>query len=250
MRKLKYFSLALLLLMVMSAGFKTVNAQDDSPYTLKLRRDWGYGSGMDIQGRMSLSVNGDESQVAAVTFYLDQQVLAEVKQEPFKVSFSTDDYASGVHELSATVLSKAGESFAVKPLMVNFLSSSEAGEKTTKLLVIVGGLVAVSLLVSFLLSSRQKGQPGKASAGVHGLAVCKQCGQTFPRSFFGMNMVVGKFERCPHCGKWQITRRASDFEIALADRKNDPALDVDDQEAEPTTKPVKDELDESRYIDL
>jgi len=250
MRKLKFFSLLLILLIGLAAGFKTASAQDDSPYTIKLRRDWGYGSGMDIQGKMSLSLNGDESQIDTVTFYLDEQVMAELSQEPFKLSFSTDDYPSGVHNLSAKVSTKAGESFDVKPLMVNFLSSSEAGEKTTKLLVIVGALVGGSMLLSYLISSRQKDQPGKASAGIHGLAVCNQCGQTFPRSFFGMNMVIGKFERCPHCGKWQITRRASDFEIALADGTYVPDFDEDEQEAEATTKPAKDELDESRYIDL
>jgi DNA-directed RNA polymerase subunit RPC12/RpoP len=79
---------------------------------------------------------------------------------------------------------------------------------------------------------------------MNGLAVCQRCGKTFPRSILGLNVVVGKFERCPHCGKWQLTRRASPAEIELADSRNKPKT-----ETLPEAKAEKDELEDSKFID-
>ena len=28
----------------------------------------------------------------------------------------------------------------------------------------------------------------------------------FARHFWGINLVVGKYDRCPHCGKWGLVR--------------------------------------------
>ena len=58
-------------------------------------------------------------------------------------------------------------------------------------------------------------------------------------------MVIGKFERCPHCGKWQITRRASPLEIEWANERNQP-----EEPERIVEKPEEDDLDESRFIDL
>ena len=60
-----------------------------------------------------------------------------------------------------------------------------------------------------------------------------------------MNMVVGKFERCPHCGKWQLTRRASPLEIEWANEDSRP-----EEPQQVAEKPKKDDLEESKYIDL
>ena len=85
------------------APLSRVSAQTEQPYRVSLRRDFGYGSGMDIQGRMTLSLKGDESAVSRVTFLMDSQELFSTESAPYAFSFTTDTYPSGVHQLSARV---------------------------------------------------------------------------------------------------------------------------------------------------
>ena len=56
MKKRTFLFLILAVLFAMS--YSAVLGQD-SPFSLKLTRDWGYGNGADINGRMSLAVKGD-----------------------------------------------------------------------------------------------------------------------------------------------------------------------------------------------
>ena len=49
--------LLFVLAIVFALSFSAVMAQE-SPYSLRMVRDWGYGNGTDINGRMSLSVTG------------------------------------------------------------------------------------------------------------------------------------------------------------------------------------------------
>lgn len=243
MKKTRFwFGLWLFLALILV--FSEAQAQSTSPWTLKLVRDFGYGSGSDIQGRMTLYLGGDLSTITKVVYYMDDEIMAEVLQEPFKLAFNTDDYGPGVHEMRAEISSNDGKVTLAGPIVYNFLSASDSGERTTTMIVIIIGITLAAMGLSWFISSRQKGGVS-ATGGMYGLAVCNRCGKTFPRSFFGMNIVVGKFERCPHCGKWQITRRASPMEIAWADQQSHP-----EETPKVAEKPEKDDLDESRFIDL
>ena len=233
----------ILLIALLGLSFSSVFAQDGSQFGLRLRRDWGYGAGADIQGRVTLSLSGDTGTLSKVVFYMDDAVMAEVSEAPFSFSFSTDDYPSGLRRMSAIVFTSDESSQEVAPITYNFLSKDAASSASTKIMVLVIGLILVSLAVSVFISSRNKGSE-TANGGMNGLAVCQRCGKTFPRSILGLNVVVGKFERCPHCGKWQLTRRASPAEIDLADSRNKPKT-----ETLPEAKAEKDELEDSKFID-
>ena len=233
----------ILLIALLGLRFSSVFAQDGSQFGLRLRRDWGYGAGADIQGRVTLSLSGETGTLSKVVFYMDDAVMAEVSEAPFSFSFSTDDYPSGLRRMSAIVFTSDGSSQEVAPITYNFLSKDAASSASTKIMVLVIGLILVSLAVSVFISSRNKGSE-TANGGMNGLAVCQRCGKTFPRSILGLNVVVGKFERCPHCGKWQLTRRASPAEIELADSRNKPKT-----ETLPEAKAEKDELEDSKFID-
>ncbi len=235
--------LGILLITLLGLSFSSVFAQDGSQFGLRLRRDWGYGAGADIQGRVTLSLSGETGTLSKVVFYMDDAVMAEVSEAPFSFSFSTDDYPSGLRRMSAIVFTSDGSSQEVAPITYNFLSKDAASSASTKIMVLVIGLILVSLAVSVFISSRNKGSE-TANGGMNGLAVCQRCGKTFPRSILGLNVVVGKFERCPHCGKWQLTRRASPAEIELADSRNKPKT-----ETLPEAKAEKDELEDSKFID-
>ncbi len=238
------FLIGLLLVVALVFVFSEAQAQTESPWVLRLTRNFGYGSGSDIQGNMTLYLDGDMSSVVRVVYYMDDVVMAEVSQEPFKLPFATGDYAPGVHKMRAEISSADGKITSAGPIVYNFLSAVESGQKTTSILIAVVGISLAAAGLSWFISSRGKGG-AVATGGMHGLAVCKQCGKVFPRSFFGMNMVVGKFERCPHCGKWQLTRRASPLEIEWANEDSRP--EEPDVVAE---KPKKDDLDESRFVDM
>lgn len=189
---------------------------------LSLRRDFGYG-GFEIQGNFRLTASGPED-LTRVLFWMDDQVLGEVTTAPWQLSFLTDNFPPGSHTMVATGYTASGQEFRSNEIRTRFLSSQEAGKATTKLIVtLLGGilgLMALSALVSSLLF-RRKGPalaPGTPrNYGLAGGAVCSRCGRRFARHLWAPNMITGKLERCPHCGKWGIVRAASRAELAAAE---------------------------------
>lgn len=63
-------------------------------------------------------------------------------------------------------------------------------------------------LVSSWIANRGRvptNQP--AVTGPFGGTLCPKCGRPFAMHIWGFNVVVGKYDRCPHCGKWSLVRR-------------------------------------------
>jgi len=237
------------LAMVFALSFSAVMAQE-SPFTLRMVRDWGYGNGTDINGRMSLSVKGDQAQIQQVTFFIDGEVMASVTSAPFKLQFDTNNFESGIHRLTAEVKTIAGETYTTNGLVSNFVEKGAANQSTLKILLLVGGIVAVSMGIQFLMQKNANKNPkydenGRIQYGVWGAAVCPSCGQPFNRSFLGINLVGVRLERCPHCGKLVAARRASPLEIERANQKTQP-----EEPQKFVEKPEEDDLDESRFVDL
>jgi len=237
------------LAMVFALSFSAVMAQE-SPFTLRMVRDWGYGNGTDINGRMSLSVKGDQAQIQQVTFFIDGEVMASVTSAPFKLQFDTNNFDPGLHRLTAEVKTIAGETYTTNGLVSNFVEKGAANQSTLKILLLVGGIVAVSMGIQFLMQKNANKNPkydenGRIQYGVWGAAVCPSCGQPFNRSFLGINLVGVRLERCPHCGKLVAARRASPLEIERANQKTQP-----EEPQKFVEKPEEDDLDESRFVDL
>jgi len=42
-----------------------------------------------------------------------------------------------------------------------------------------------------------------------GGAICPKCQRPFAIHLYGINLGLGKFDRCPYCGKWSVVRRTS-----------------------------------------
>jgi ribosomal protein L32 len=84
-----------------------------------------------------------------------------------------------------------------------------------------------------------------------GGTICPKCGHPFPRSLFGMNLVVGRLERCESCGKFSLTRRATTEELYRAEVTEKAAAREATQAAkvEPKKDDTADKLDDSKYID-
>jgi len=249
----------LVLVMLLFALFlpaRAVFGQDESPYSISIRRDFGFGNGADIQGRMTISVKGDESTIAKVIFLLDDKEMATVTSAPFKHSFSTDQYSAATHQISAKVVTVAGVSYPTRVLTYRFLSANEVGDGMKKILIPIGIITLLGMGVPALLQStsqkKRQQHPGEpVNYGYSGGAICPKCGYPFARSFLSPHVGSLKFERCPSCKKWSMVGRASLEDLREAEqaeaRKYGNAIDQADPSK--TQKEQKDSLDDTRYID-
>lgn len=223
----------------------------EGEYGIHLRRDFGYGAGSNVRGTFTISLAGEESQVAAVEFLIDGDVMARVESTPFQFQFHTDDYGFGVHQLSARVFLKNGRVEITPTTGLNFVTPED---ERGSLVTIFGGLfgaMALGLLIFWFVQKLVlKRKPGSSANnyGLLGAAICPKCGRPFPRHIWGVNMVVGKFDRCEHCGKWSMTRRATPDEIRAAEETEMHTQPASEEEI-PPGQAVNDTLDDTRFVD-
>lgn len=253
----KAFPIVLISVVIVLVGVTSAEAQAEDGLILRLARNFGYSSGGgDIQGNFTVSVSGPED-LTRVIFYIDGEVMAEVTTPPFIYKFSTGNYPDGIHTLSAVGYTASGAELRSNETRRRFLSAEEAGQNTLKFILPLLGVVFGIMLLSYLfpaLLGRGKKQTLPLGAprnyGILGGAICPKCGRPFGMHIWGLNMMVGKFDRCPYCGKWSIVRRASPqalHEAELAELANANEIQI------PTPSPEEDlkkELEDSRYQDL
>ncbi|VAW30179.1 hypothetical protein MNBD_CHLOROFLEXI01-2952 [hydrothermal vent metagenome] len=198
----------LLLGMVFVGG--TAVAQSNNTLTLRLSRDFGTGIGSNIQGTFSYRVSGPDD-LASVTFYLDDQIIGEDSEAPFRLQFMTEDYPLGIHTFSAIGLTKEGQELTSNSLTRNFISGSDATRSTLYIAAPILLLSFGGIFISWWLTSRKnKANRKKDILDVHGTwggTVCPKCNKPFARHIWGINIGIGKLDRCPHCGKWSVVRR-------------------------------------------
>lgn len=239
-------------------GVQIARAQESPELQIRLSRDFGYAAGGDIQGNFSMRVSSPED-LERVEYFIDNNLMGE-SSEPrdFRFKFSTDSYPQGLHTLSAIGYAADGGELRSNEISRNFVGAQEGSQAAIKIVGIILGLViGVSLLsyaVTTLVGGKRKSslEPGAArNYGPLGGTICPKCGRPFSRHIWGLNMAVGKFDRCPHCGKWSMTQRATLAELRAAERAEL------DQVSEPVEKPVMDEeerlrkdLEDSRFNDL
>lgn len=222
----------------------------DAALTLHLRRTFGYAAGSRIQGRFTVTVEGPQDLVQ-VTFTLDGNPISTLSQAPFRLAFSTGDYPLGTHALSASGQTSAGVTLEAQPLQLEFISAESSAGAALKIVVpiVVGALVLIliSSVVPALGRRQRKFELG--SYGAAGGAVCPRCGMPYSRSVLAPNLILGKLERCPHCGKWAIAARASRERLEAAEARY--RQDAHQGEVDPDQHERRYErmLDDSRYED-
>lgn len=248
-------SLFLIFSILIFACARPVFAQEDDELRLTLRRDFGYASGTgDIQGAFTIRASGPED-LQRVVFYIDGTLLGETTQAPFELRFHTDSYPMGPHTLSATGFTASGREISSKLLKLGFVSAGEGFESGMRIALplfgIVFGLIAFSFVFSFVTAGKLKNLPPGTPRqyGAAGGAICPRCGRPFSRHFLSMNLLVGKLERCPFCGKWSILAaqplailRAA--EAAELDEESENTLSQESEEER-----LRKELDQSRYLE-
>jgi len=226
-----------------------VQGQDGATLDLDLRRDFGYGMGGDIQGRFTLTASGPDD-LEQVDFLLDGVILSSVTADPFRHSFSTGDYALGVHHISAQGILSDGSRIESRELTVNFVSAEQGWQTVRKMLVPLLLLVAVMTVLGVGLpafSGRKTAVFRLGQYGPAGGAICPRCRFPYSRHVLAMNLVLGKLERCPHCGKWAIVPAASRRDLDAAEER----YRLDSEEGRIETESGGDDLqrliDESRF---
>lgn len=252
MKKRKTVALLLALLMVLFVTIP-VMAQDEQPeLQISLTRDFGYGGfGNDIQGTFSIKVSGPDD-LTEVSFYLDDTLMGTDDEAPFRLQFNTDNYDPGLHTIYAVGTLSDSTQLETRQLVQDFLSSEEANSKTFSL---VGPILGITLLVSLIgflvpmLTGKKGAQRPIGEYGAAGGTVCPRCGFPFSRSVLSPNLLLGKLERCPHCGKWSIRARASQADLLAAEERLRAAQDESSQiEIDPADN-LKRALDDSRFED-
>ena len=252
MNKRTTFTLLLALLMILFVSIP-VMAQDEQPeLQISLTRDFGYGGfGNDIQGTFSIKVSGPDDLVE-VAFYLDDVLMGTDNQAPYRMQFNTDNYDPGLHTIYAVGTRSDGTQLEPRQLVQDFLSSDEANSKALGL---VGPILGSTLLVSVIgflipmLTGKKGAQRPIGEYGAAGGTVCPRCGFPFSRNVLSPNLLLGKLERCPHCGKWSIRARASQADLTAAEERLWAARDESAQiEIDPEDN-LKRALDESRFED-
>lgn len=226
-------------------------------YRLLVDRNFGFSAGSQIRGDFTLKLSGDEQAVASVIFLIDGEEMATVDQPPFRYRFNTDTYPEGIHELSARLTLKDGSTVELTPRRFEFASSQAEKEAIIKIVLPLMGVVLLLTLLGgglqmFTLLGKPAGRyaPGQPrDYGVLGGAICPKCQRPTPVHIWGLNLVVGKWDRCENCGKFSLMRRqplevlrAAEAAERQSEQANLPASAKSEEEK------LKELLDQSKYL--
>jgi len=228
-----------------------------SDYNVHLRRNFGFGGGSNIRGTFTISLVGEKQAVESVVFLIDGEPMAAVSAAPFTFRFETDDYGIGLHRLSAEVSLSSGSVQTTPVIQYRFIGPEEMREQA---LTIVGGIVAAIAIALIVVAVVQdlfirKGKPKHAyqpgeprQYGVLGGTICPRCGKPFPRHIWGMNLMVGKLDRCENCGKWAMTVRATPKALRAAEKAELDDLKSDHDHYKPDVE-TSDLIENTKFFD-
>jgi hypothetical protein len=230
-------------------------AQDE--LVLVVRRNFGYSGGSQIQGSFRMEASGPEDLVS-VTFKIDEAVIGIVTAPPFRLDFDTDDFAAGWHDLSAVGQTADGRTLTSTKRRFEFVTASQGWAATQRILISVFGAVGVLVLVALGLPfvwtfvRRPAALPPGAPRpyGIMGGAVCPKCGRPFSLHWWSFSMGAQRLDRCDHCSRWSLVKRASRDRLAEAERAERDAArpETPVRERSPEEK-LRQQLDASRFFD-
>jgi hypothetical protein len=234
----------------------TTQAQAEQ-LTLHLSRNFGYSSGTgDIQGTFTMKVSGVEN-LTQVVFYIDGEVMGEAMHPPFELRFQTGNYQLGVHTLSAVGYTSEGLELRSNEQRREFVSAEEGWQFVGKITLPLLGIIVLSVLISIAIPTltgkgRKEQVPLGAprSYGMFGGTICTKCDRPFSMHLWGINLAVGKLDRCPHCGKWSLVRRVLPAMLRQAEEAEKDRGDQPVGEPEASRERLLKDLEDSRYQDI
>jgi hypothetical protein len=243
-----------ILLTILFLFYSPRESRQEDQLHIRLRRNWGYSSGTGkIQGTFTIISSGPD-EVSRIVFYMDDQVLGEVSEEPFNFQFNTDNYTLGPHRLYALGYTNGGKEISSNILQVEFVSAEEGWQVVTKIIIPVVVIVGLAFLVPLIFTRGKKKQlpPGAPrNYGHYGGAICPKCERPFSRHIYGLNLGLQKYDRCPYCGKWSLVRRASREELEAAETAEIKAAREGVFEPEKSEEQeLRKDIEDSRFEDL
>lgn len=252
-----FFALVMVLVLLVSILVAPgAAAQEEDELRLRLSRDFGYASGTGkIQGTFSMRVSGPDD-LEKVSFYIDEEEIGQVIEAPFHLRFVTDHYGLGVRSMYAIGYTEDGSELRSNVIKAEFVSAEEGWDAGLKILApilaITFGVILFSFIGMFLTGRKTKdlppGTPRKY--GVAGGAICPRCRRPYSRHVFAPNMLVGKLERCPFCGKIAVVAARPLEELRAAE-----AAELSGADGEPERPAISEQeklrkdLEDSRYMD-
>ncbi len=204
-----------------------------------------------------MRVTGPEN-LNRVEFFIDGNRIGEVDQAPFNLRFSTDNYSRGVHTFQAIGYTGDGQELHSNEIQAEFVSAQESNQAALRIagpiLILVLAAVLISILGPMLLGRGKRSSlpPGASrNYGMMGGAICPKCGRPFARHIWGLNLLTGKLDRCPYCGKWSIVQSASPDRLQAAEAAELEQAQGSGQElATSEEEKLRKELEDSRFHDL
>jgi len=251
MKKITHVILISILLSLTIISAASAQAEE---FTLSLSRDFGYGGfNGDIQGTFSVKASGPAN-VEKVQFFLDETLLGEDTEAPFAIQFVTDNYPTGAHVFSAVGYTTDGKQLKSQTISAIFVSKEEGSATALKMivpiLVVVFGAMGIAAITSMINVRRGKKLPlGAPRRYTFGGGICPKCKRPFGFQLLSMNMIGGKLMPCPHCGKWNIIKRASMSDLQAAEQAELIVEEAQIPEASAEEK-LRKELDDSKYQNL
>jgi hypothetical protein len=220
MRSIRNVALSLFFLfLLINASEARAQAEDDG-LELRVMRIFGFRLGNTLQGRIGLRADGPEDLIRVV-FYLDDEMILEDSEAPFQAEFSTGEFSPGKHTLQAIGYTRDGKTLESEVETYSFLSADEAMQSVQDILIplLIGVvlLMAIAGVVAKMITKRDAREHKIGDYGAAGGAVCRRCGKPFSRHFLSPNLIVGKLERCPHCGAVGVFQRANPAELKAAE---------------------------------
>lgn len=238
------------LLMLALVFVQPASAQEgEPPLTFGLSRDFGYALGSTIQGTFSVRVQ-DDGNLVQIALLIDGQQISADDEPPFRIRFSTSDFAAGIHTIEVVGITADEEQLASQPIEVEFLSNEQARSQAIEVVFPLLALLFVLMVLGTLgpeMLGRGKRSFQLGAYGSAGGAVCPKCDLPFGRHNLSANLLVGKIERCPHCGKWGVVRRASSSALEAAESKYTANMSEGLIQKEDDAAHLRRMIDESRY---
>lgn len=248
--KMKVIAVLLSLIAVFAVAFTGLAQEEEDTLQVRFSRDFGYGGfGGEIQGTFSIRVV-DQGDLERVEYYMDGELVQTETEAPFHWQFNTSSFEPGEHSLWAVGYRPNGDTLRSAEINREFLTSEEAGSEITSiivpLLVIIAVITVLGVALPMLLGRNKKFAPGVYGAA--GGAICPRCKLPFSRHVLGPNLVVGKLERCPHCGKISIVPAASKSRLEEAEKRL-ISEGVSEIQTKSEEEKMQERLDDSRFMD-
>lgn len=138
------------------------------------------------------------------------------------------------------------------PFSQAFAQEDGTTDRTIYIVIIIVALSLGGRAVSSWIANRNRQQVGLPPIhGPLGGTICPHCAKPYAIHLWSFKLVLSRFDRCPHCGKWKVVKRYppdvldASAEAMMAAQKGEtavsPPLAADEQ--------LHKNLDDSRFDD-